>query len=197
MARDKAVGERERVAKDRRARTEKATKPSRAARRRRNQIIGIAAAVIGAVVVGYFAYQAQANRPGVEFADQGNLHIQTEQEAHVPYNSDPPTSGPHLAYIAPWGIHNVPIVRELQVHNLEDGGVVIQYNCPSACADLVTKLEGIVKGYERQVLLAPYPGMKTRIALTAWTRLDAFDDYDEARILRFIRAYRGIDHHKR
>ena len=54
-----------------------------------------------------------------------------------------------------------------------------------------------MKGYDRQVVLAPYPGMKTRIALTAWTRLDAFDEYDEGRIVRFIRAYRGIDHHKR
>ena len=170
---------------------------SRAARRRRNMTIGIAIAVVVAIVVGYFAYQAQANRPGVEFADQGNLHIQTETEPHVPYNSDPPTSGPHLPYIAPWGVHNVPIVRELQVHNLEDGGVVIQYNCPNGCPDVVTKLEAVVKGYDRQVLLAPYPGMKTRIALTAWTRLDAFDDYDEGRIVRFIRTYRGIDHHKR
>jgi Protein of unknown function (DUF3105) len=190
--------------KDRKDKKDRATgerpargRPSRAARRRRLSVIGIAAAVVVAVVVGYFAYQASANRPGVELPDQGNLHIETETTPHVPYNSDPPTSGPHLPYLAPWGIHNVPIVRELQVHNLEDGGVVIQYNCPNGCAELVEKLGAIVKGYERQVVLAPYPGMKTRIALTAWTRLDAFDDYDEARIVRFIRAYRGIDHHKR
>jgi Protein of unknown function (DUF3105) len=170
---------------------------SRAERRRRLGMLGIAVAVVVAVVVGYFAYQASANRPGVEFPDQGNLHIQTESDPHVPYNSDPPTSGPHLPYLAPWGIHTTPVARELQVHNLEDGGVVIQYHCPNGCPDLVDKLATIVKGYERQVLLAPYPGLKTRIALTAWTRLDAFDDYDEARILRFIRAYRGIDHHKR
>jgi hypothetical protein len=88
-------------------------------------------------------------------------------------------------------------VKELQVHNLEDGGVVIQYNCPTPCTDLVDKLTAIVKGYDHQVLLAPYPGLKTRIALTAWTRLDAFDEFDESRIVRFIRAYRGIDHHKR
>ena len=170
---------------------------SRAERRRRLGMLGIAVAVVVAVVVGYFAYQASANRPGVEFPDQGNLHIQTESDPHVPYNSDPPTSGPHLPYLAPWGIHTTPVTRELQVHNLEDGGVVIQYHCPNGCPDLVDKLATIVKGYERQVLLAPYPGLKTRIALTAWTRLDAFDEYDEGRILRFIRVYRGIDHHKR
>lgn len=190
MARDKS-------AKARKARVEKATRPSRAARRKRNMALGIAAAVVVAVVVGYFAYQAQANRPGVEFPDQGNLHLQTESDPHVPYNSDPPTSGPHLPYVAPWGVHNVPIARELQVHNLEDRGVIIQYNCPNGCADLVAKLEAIVRGYEQYVVLAPYPNMKTRIALTAWTRLDAFDDFDESRIVRFIRAYRGIDHHKR
>jgi hypothetical protein len=46
------------------------------------------------------------------------------------------------------------------------------------------------------VILPPYPAWRTRFGLTAWTRLDAFDDFDEARIVRFIRAYRGIDHHK-
>jgi hypothetical protein len=60
----------------------------------------------------------------------------------------------------------------------------------------VEQLTAIVRRYEIQVILAPYPGMPTRIALTAWTRLDAFDEFDEARIVRFIRAYRGIDHHK-
>jgi len=61
----------------------------------------------------------------------------------------------------------------------------------------VDKLEAIVSRYPEHVLLAPYPGMKARIALTAWTRIDAFDDVDEARINRFIKAYEGIDHHKR
>lgn len=91
----------------------------------------------------------------------------------------------------------MPVARELQVHNLEDGGVLVQYNCPQNCPDLVEKLKAIVKRYDKLVILAPYPGMKSRIALTAWGRIDAFDGFDEARIERFIKAYRGIDHHKR
>jgi hypothetical protein len=39
--------------------------------------------------------------------------------------------------------------------------------------------------------------MGHRIALTAWTRIDTFDESDEGRIVRFIDAYRGIDHHVR
>ena len=152
--------------------------------------------VVVAAVIGYFAYRAVADLPGVFMPDQGNVHIQSAGEPHVAYNSTPPTSGPHLPYLAPWGVHTEPIVRELQVHNLEDGGVNVQYNCPTACPDLVDKLKAIVQRYPDRVVLAPFPGMKTRIALTAWTRLDAFDDFDEARIVKFIKAYRGIDHHK-
>jgi len=155
------------------------------------------AAAAAAVVVGVFVYRAVMAQPGVSQPDQGNRHLQTLNETIPPYNSEPPTSGPHLPYVAPWGIHTEPIPRQLQVHNLEDGGVMVQYNCPDACPGLVAKLKAIVSGYDHQVILAPYPGMKTRIALTAWTRLDAFDEFDERRVRRFISAYRGIDHHPR
>jgi hypothetical protein len=156
-------------------------------------ILGLVCAVVG-IVVGYLAYRVAADLPGVEFGDQGNRHLGSAGEPHEPYNSDPPTSGPHLSYIAPWGVHTRPIAPELQVHNLEDGGVLVQYNC--ACPELVTRLRAVVEGYDKYVILAPYPPMKSRIALTAWTRLEALDDFDEKRIIRFIDAFRGLDHHK-
>jgi hypothetical protein len=146
-------------------------------------------------VVGYFAYRAAADLPGRQLPDLGNLHIATAETAHEPYNSDPPTSGPHLPYIAPWGVHTRPIPPELQVHNLEDGGVLVQYSCD--CPELVEQLRRVVQRYDKFVILAPYPSMKSRIALTAWTRIDTLEEFDEARVTRFIEAYRGIDHHKR
>jgi hypothetical protein len=155
----------------------------------------VVAALVVAVAVGYFAYRAAADLPGAKMPDQGNLHIATETTPHEAYNSNPPTSGPHLPYIAPWGGHTRPIPRELQVHNLEDGGVMVQYNCE--CPDEVAKLRDIVSKYDRFVILAPYPDMKTRFALTAWTRIDTMEQLDESRVRRFIDAYRGIDHHKR
>jgi hypothetical protein len=184
------------MAKGKKDRADKTKRLNRPGRRRLQWLVGGSVVVVAAVVVGYFAYRAVADLPGMSYPDLGNAHIQTLAEPHAPYNSDPPTSGPHLPYIAPWGVHTEPIPKELQVHNLEDGGVVVQFNCPTGCADLVDKLKTIVQRYERQVLLAPYSGMKTRIALTAWTRLDAFDEFDEARVVTFIRAYRGIDHHR-
>jgi hypothetical protein len=157
--------------------------------------VGAAVGVVVVAVVAYFAYRAVADLPGTLVPSQGNAHVQLATDPHAPYNSDPPTSGPHLPYLAPWGIHTTPIPKELQIHNLEDGGVVIQYSCE--CPELVGKLTSIVKRYDHGVILAPYPGMKSKIALTAWTRMDSFDEFDEARIVRFIKAYRGIDHHQR
>ena len=157
--------------------------------------------------------------PGKEFPDLGNAHIQRFGDSHAPYNSEPPTSGAHMPGIAPWGAYDKPIPKEYQVHNLEDGGVLIQYNCPKGCHDLVKKLEGLFLKYKERadkendrhksektgnpvsrythLIVAPYPDMDARIALTAWTRLDKFNDFDEARIDRFIEAYIGIDHHKK
>jgi hypothetical protein len=156
---------------------------------------GLVVVVLAAGVVGYFAYRAAAELPGRTVADQGNAHIPTAETPHEAYNSDPPTSGPHLPYIAPWGVHTRPITPELQVHNLEDGGVLVQYNCD--CPDLAERLRTVVSRYDRFVILAPYPPMKSRIALTAWARIDTLDEFDERRVTRFIEAFRGIDHHKR
>jgi len=146
---------------------------------------------------------------GTAVPSLGNNHVESLDTPHIPYNSNPPTSGPHLPYLAPWGIHRSTIPKELQVHNLEDGGVVIQYKCFN-CPELVTQLEQLVQGYQKQaeeekkkngftrhdhLLLAPYNGMDATIALTAWGRIDKFDRYDEQRIRKFIEAYIGIDHH--
>lgn len=165
------------------------------ARRRWATRTAVAGALIAAIVVGYFAYRAQADLPGQKLPSQGNLHVQTLGDPHEPYNSTPPTSGPHLPYVAPWGIHTKPIPDELQVHNLEDGGVMVQYSCE--CPELAEQLAAIVRRYDRFVVLAPYPTMKSRVALTAWTRLETLDEFDASRIERFIKAYRGIDHHPR
>jgi hypothetical protein len=172
----------------------------REARRKRNRIAAIAlgtgAVVVTALLVSWSVINA-ANRPGEPVPDMGNQHIEEGTKSPVAYNSTPPTSGPHYGGLARWGIHTEPIPDELVVHNLEDGGVGIWYDCPEGCPDLVGQLESVAEHYHDGVLLAPYPGIDTRIALTAWNRIDRFDQFDEERIVRFIRAFRGADHHAR
>ncbi|MEW6683660.1 MAG: DUF3105 domain-containing protein [Nitrospirota bacterium] len=163
--------------------------------------------------------QKPDGKPGRAVETLGNEHVASPSTPHVPYNTAPPTSGPHLQWVAKWGVHKAPIVRELQVHNLEDGGVIVQYKCDQPCPDLVAKLEALAARYRDKaeadrasmprpatpdrplrskydhLIVAPYPDMQHQIALTAWGRIDSFDGYDEDRIVRFIEAFIGIDHH--
>lgn len=127
-------------------------------------------------------------------AMEDQSHIPEITSPHTPYNSDPPTSGPHVEYIANWGVHDEQVPFEVLVHNLEDGGVVIYYS-EQADEAMVNGLKEIVGGYEEHVVLAPYPEMATRIALTAWGRLDRLETLDKERITKFIERYKGIDHH--
>ncbi|HEV8310079.1 MAG TPA: DUF3105 domain-containing protein [Methylomirabilota bacterium] len=173
--------------------------PGGLSRRQRRRLLWAAVALIGVVLAaggGWLYARTLRSSPGDFVPSLGNAHIPTPETPHTPYNSDPPTSGPHLPYIAPWGVHARAIPKELQVHNLEDGGVVVNYR--PECADTVLEpLKAIVARYPDHVVLAPYAGLDKCIAVTAWTRIDKLDGLDERRIVRFIDAYRGIDHHAR
>ncbi len=130
--------------------------------------------------------------PGGRFPDQGTDHVQ-RGDLHPPYSSVPATSGPHYGSpLAPWGVHGVRIPDEVLVHNLEHGGIGVHYNCPDGCEELIAQLTGLVEAAVAQgqkVIMTPYLYMDTRIALTAWTFLDAFDEFDEERIRAFIRSH--------
>ncbi len=149
------------------------------------------------LLIGRAAYRSGVLRslPGTPVPIQGNEHIATVDTPHPPYNSVPPTSGWHVATLVPWGVHKTPIPNERQVHNLEDGGVLVQYNCLD-CTALIAQLEAMASRHE-YVIVAPYPGMSHRIALTAWGRLQTLDAFDEELIAAFIDAYAGLDHHPR
>ena len=174
----------------------------------RTGIIIFAATVAAIILIlGLLVLQeALHEEPGFALENQGNYHLADIAEPHVPYNSSPPTSGPHMASLAPAQIYDVQVPDEIQIHNLEDAHVNVQYDCPEGCPELVAQLTGIVSEYlaepDGRVLMGPYSGIidpvtgeRRRIALTAWTRLDTFDEFDEERIRTFIDTYMGIDHH--
>lgn len=156
-----------------------------------NEVMVAALALMAAVA--WFAVPRP--KPGRPVSLMGNEHIGSEwAERSVDYSSTPPTSGPHVDKIARWGIHTDYIPGEVQLHNLEHGGVMVQYNCAN-CDDLVNKLASVVRRYKEHVILAPYPTMKSVVALTAWGRIDTFDDFNETRIVTFFEAFSGQDHH--
>lgn len=168
---------------------------------RRNQMLiygTIGLVVAGLVAVVLYLVFDQDPDLGEEFEDLGNQHISAEPSDYI-WNSNPPTSGPHAPNRTNWGVHTESVPEWLQVHNLEDGGVIIHYNCPNGCPDVAAELEEIARDIDEemdQIVLHPYEDMESRIALTAWTRMLTLDEVDEDQIVEFIEAYRGIDHHR-
>jgi hypothetical protein len=131
---------------------------------------------------------------------------ETESRDHFPtgqtyddYNSNPPTSGPHADTFAPVGVSELAVAKEVAVHNMEHAGVVVWYNCSAkplldtgACATLRNQLSQVVLqevADGNAVLMTPYALMDSRIALTAWGYLDAFEEFDEARVRAFIDTF--------
>ena len=127
--------------------------------------------------------------------------IQSPLAPFRPYLTSPPTSGPYLPFTADWGVHALPVPLPLQVHNLLDGGIALQYHCPTGCPGLVDALSEIARSHD-DVIVAPYPWMEAKLAATAWGRMETFDDPSpdgtgwQEEVERFIAAYAGTSHHQ-
>lgn len=65
---------------------------------------------------------------GEAFPIQGRDHIKVGA-GHPPYNSNPPTSGPHYEEPVAAGVYSTEYADENLIHSLEHGYVIVSYNC--------------------------------------------------------------------
>lgn len=155
---------------------------------------GIVLLVAVPLIINYIRF---LSLPGEFYRSQGNVHVALGTET-PPYNSNPPTSGWHTNELAAWGSYDEPLPDQLVVHNMEDAGVLMWYRpgTPEENEAHIAALESAAQGYRRVVIL-PREDMPTQYALTAWTRLQRFDEIDVEGKRAFLEAYEGIDHHPR
>ena len=141
----------------------------------------------GAVLLFKFGNTKPSDIPeqGEAIALQPATHIEIGA-AHDPYNSNPPTSGPHYAQPANWGIYKQPLPDEQAIHNLEHGGIWISYK--DIDQDTISKLEDIAKRNPGSVILTPRPNDDTKISLASWGRLQKLTSFDQKTILDFIKG---------
>jgi hypothetical protein len=161
--------------------------------RRRRLIVGVGIAVVAVLalaLLGAFIF-SRANQPAT---GQRALEVSRDHVArgapHAPYNTAPATSGPHWSdqgAPVPFGVYEEPVPDEAAVHNLEHGDIFVWYNAEKVTgADRQRLVDFVTKNYKIKVIVSPYPNLDTRYALTAWTWIDKFNDYDEGRIADFI-----------
>ena len=128
------------------------------------------------------AQKAEESRPGDAVSIMGQQHVAPGSEVD-PYNSNPPTSGPH-AGPAPWGVSSDEILDENAIHNLEHGGIWISYK--NLDDESITILEEIARKNSRSVILSPREANDSNIAVASWGRLMKLDTADEEQISEFI-----------
>jgi hypothetical protein len=99
------------------------------------------------------------------------VHILEQGNVEILYNKD---ASPGLV----GNLCNYAMLNDMPLWKLQTPA--------SPGADVGEQLEQV-----QAIFVAPYPDMMHKIALTAWSRFDAFDDFDRERIDRFVKAWVG------
>jgi hypothetical protein len=156
----------------------------------------VAAASVG-IALAFRGGDAVAN--GVDgacvrqtFAPQGRQHVEKLANGFK-YSTTPPTSGPHYPVPAVWNIYTEPVPEIRLVHNLEHGGVIVQYGdrVPDAQVQEITAWYQSDPDGGNGLVVAPYPELGNEIAVTAWTHLMKCSRFDKGAFDRFRDDYRG------
>ncbi|MET0297254.1 MAG: DUF3105 domain-containing protein [Microbacterium sp.] len=169
------------------------------AKRKRGKIVwwsaGSAAAVlvVGAIVASivfapappasYTAGGSGATIEGVEEFTNETTHV----EGVVDYEQSPPAGGPHNSVWLNCGIYDEPQQNENAVHALEHGAVWVTYDAAQVTGDDLALLKS--KLPSSYVILSPYEGLDTPIALSNWNHQLKVDSADDPRIPEFFEEY--------
>lgn len=149
--------------------------------------------IIAISIGGVFLFAKTQSGPelGQVIPDQGREHIAIDAP-HAVYNSNPPTSGPHHARAADWGIYDQELPDEQLIHNLEHGGIWI------STKDLQTsdleQLKSIAKSYPQTVILTPRAKNTSPIVVASWKRMMTLDHLDKEeleKIISYVKKYKN------
>lgn len=133
--------------------------------------------------------------PGTLYPDQGKDHLALGEEPKVKFNSDPPTSGPHIP--DPVLRDGVRLTRDQVLQALERGNVLVFFDSARegrALRRLQRRLTGpfepAVASAGQALILARRPGTKGVIA-AAWRRLLGVRSPADARLVAFAQYWIG------
>lgn len=120
--------------------------------------------------------------------NEGRRHT-TNLNDKVAHNSFPPTSGTHYALTAIFGIYERPLNQLQALHNLEHGGIAIQYGS-RVPRSTVAQIAAFYRDDANAMIVAPLPRLGDKIALTAWRHIATCTRFDDSAFTTFRDAYR-------
>jgi hypothetical protein len=166
---------------------QRATTVDESARRRKTLAIvaGVAGLVIGfgvvAAALGMFGGDAGATDTAalrttlqnagctlkVAPALEGAHTVTDPSGTSTKWNTDPPTSGPHYAVAAIFGIYEDELEMARLVHNLEHGGIYILYG-KDVPDSTVEQLRSFYDDHKTGTVMAPLDRLGDEFAVGAW-----------------------------
>jgi len=183
---------------------------SRARQRRKRSLLMFGGTIFAIIFIAALTVSPNCNREGaaVQGVNSGG-HIELDPDdgrghidGNVPYSGIysvvPATSGPHWAGAttsvgvpspARWGRYEGVLPDEVLVHNLEHGGIGFHYDCETECPEIVKALDDIIPSNPSQYIMSAYPGLPSKIVITAWRHHLYLDDVNVEEIVRFIKEY--------
>jgi len=161
--------------------------------------------VVGVLVVSVFAYvqlnkktpeeiafESEVKESSLEgkveeFDIEGRDHV--DSSVDVNYQTNPPTSGDHLAEAENWGIYQKEIDDKAAVHSMEHGGIWISYKDISD--EEIEILEGLGKKNSQSTVVSPRSANDSQIVIASWGKMMELDQVDEPLIQKYINNYKN------
>ncbi len=122
-----------------------------------------------------------------EFPIEGRNHVPLRTA--VTYNTNPPTSGDHLAEAESWGVYDKGIEDKAAVHGLEHGGIWISYK--DIDEESINILEQIGRENPGSVIVSPRLANEAKISVVSWGRMMKLEVVDKVLIQKYIDTYKN------
>jgi hypothetical protein len=131
--------------------------------------------------------------------------VHLEYCTEIAYATNPPSGGDHWGTWAAFKEYSSPIPREVYVHDMEHGAVVLAYRCATACPEVVEMLREVVAeatsdplcvqqpgGYAARLIITPDPELDTPVAAAAWGATYTATCLDKVSLAKFVAEVYGL-----
>ena len=172
------------------------------AAQKRNRILAIsvsivaALAIVSVIVVSIISSAAPKADPetieieGLQTFDDLAVGVHVDGQPvdyEEQFDMSPPAGGDHWSAWLNCGVYTEPQESERAVHSLEHGAVWVTYDPAELSESDISNLRS--KLPNTYILLSPYPGLPSPVAVAAWGALLELDDVDDERLGDFINKF--------
>ena len=115
---------------------------------------------------------------GMETLVPSEAGIHVDPGTPITWSSNPPATGEHYPVWAQFDRQYTALDRGYWLHDAEHGAIVLLYNCPTGCPDIVAGLVGVVQRMavdhgcvapvQHRAILAADPLLPTTVGAVAW-----------------------------